>query len=43
VPILDRLMLKLDRDRPELYQQAVDDVVPDTAVHVLAPGQPLSL
>jgi L-ascorbate metabolism protein UlaG (beta-lactamase superfamily) len=42
-PILDRVMLKLDRDRPELYQQAVDDVVSDTAVHVLAPGQPLSL
>jgi L-ascorbate metabolism protein UlaG (beta-lactamase superfamily) len=42
-PILDRVMLKLDRDRPELYQQAVDDVAPDTAVHVLAPGQPLSV
>jgi L-ascorbate metabolism protein UlaG (beta-lactamase superfamily) len=42
-PILDRVMLKLDRDRPEYYQQAVDDVAPDTAVHVLAPGQPLSL
>jgi L-ascorbate metabolism protein UlaG (beta-lactamase superfamily) len=42
-PIFDRVMLKLDRDRPELYHQAVDDVAPDTAVHVLAPGQPLSL
>lgn len=42
-PILDRVMLKLDRDRPELYQQAVDDLAPDTTVHVLSPGQPLSL
>lgn len=40
-PILDRVMLKLDRDRPELYRQAVDDVAPDTVVHVLPPGRPL--
>jgi L-ascorbate metabolism protein UlaG (beta-lactamase superfamily) len=42
-PFRDKLVLKLDRDRPDHYQQAVDDVAPDTAVHILAPGQPLSL
>jgi L-ascorbate metabolism protein UlaG (beta-lactamase superfamily) len=42
-PILDRVMLKLDRDRPDLYQQATGDVAPDTDVRILAPGQPLSL
>lgn len=42
-PILDRLMLKLDRDRPDRYRQAVDDVAPDTSVRILAPGEPLAL
>jgi L-ascorbate metabolism protein UlaG (beta-lactamase superfamily) len=42
-PIRDRLILKLDRDRPDHYQQAVNDVAADTSVHILAPGEPLGL
>ncbi|MFB7946998.1 MBL fold metallo-hydrolase [Kitasatospora phosalacinea] len=36
-------VLKLVRDRPDLYRDAAADLAPDTAVHVLAPGQPLLL
>lgn len=42
-PIRDRLILKLDRDRPDHYQQAANDAAPDTSVHILAPGEPLAL
>jgi L-ascorbate metabolism protein UlaG (beta-lactamase superfamily) len=42
-PVRDRLLLKLDRDRPDLYAQAAADVASDTDVHILAPGQPLTL
>jgi L-ascorbate metabolism protein UlaG (beta-lactamase superfamily) len=42
-PVRDRLLLKLDRDRPDLYQQATADAAPDTEVRVLAPGDPLTL
>jgi L-ascorbate metabolism protein UlaG (beta-lactamase superfamily) len=42
-PIRDRLLLKLDRNRPDVYQDAVGDLAPNTTVHVLTPGQPLAL
>jgi L-ascorbate metabolism protein UlaG (beta-lactamase superfamily) len=42
-PVRDRLLLKADRDRPDLYQQATADAAPDTEVRVLAPGDPLML
>jgi hypothetical protein len=38
-----RLLLKLDRDRPDLYQQAAADVAPGTDVRILAPGEPMAL
>jgi L-ascorbate metabolism protein UlaG (beta-lactamase superfamily) len=42
-PVRDRLLLKLDRNRPDLYQQATADVAPDTSVRILDPGQPMTL
>jgi L-ascorbate metabolism protein UlaG (beta-lactamase superfamily) len=42
-PVRDRLLLKMDRGRPELYRDAVNDLASDTTVHVLDPGQPLTL
>ncbi len=42
-PIRDRVLLKLDRDRPDHYQQAAEDLAPDTLIRILAPGEPLSL
>jgi L-ascorbate metabolism protein UlaG (beta-lactamase superfamily) len=42
-PVRDRLLLKLDRDRPDLYAQAAADLASDTDVHILAPGTPLTL
>lgn len=40
-PLRDRLLLKMDRARPDHYADACADLAPDTDVHVLAPGQPL--
>jgi hypothetical protein len=37
------LLLKLDRNRPDLYRQATADVAPDTSVRILDPGQPMTL
>ncbi|WP_028924701.1 MBL fold metallo-hydrolase [Pseudonocardia acaciae] len=42
-PVRDKLVLKMDRDRPDTYRQAAAALAPDTEVHVLAPGTPLSL
>jgi L-ascorbate metabolism protein UlaG (beta-lactamase superfamily) len=42
-PVRDRLLLKLDRDRPDLYVQAATDAAPDTDVRVLDPGEPMTL
>ena len=42
-PLRDRLALKMERNRPDLYQSAANDLAPDTTVHVLAPGRPLTL
>jgi L-ascorbate metabolism protein UlaG (beta-lactamase superfamily) len=42
-PIRDKLFLKLERNRPDRYAQAVADRAPDTSVHVLTPGQQLSI
>ncbi len=41
-PIRDRLLLKKD-PRPEMFVDAAADIAPDTKVHVLDPGQPLTL
>ena len=41
-PVRERLLLKLDR-RTTPFVDAVADSAPDTAVHVLDPGQPLAL
>lgn len=41
-PIRDRLLLKKD-PRPEMFVNAAADLTPDTLVHVLPPGQPLTL
>ncbi|OZM83516.1 MBL fold metallo-hydrolase [Pseudonocardia sp. MH-G8] len=42
-PVRDRLLLKLDRNRPHVYADAAADLAPDTAVHVLKPGDPLTV
>jgi L-ascorbate metabolism protein UlaG (beta-lactamase superfamily) len=42
-PVRDRFLLKLDRDRPDLYEEATAAVAPDTDVRILAPGEPLTL
>jgi L-ascorbate metabolism protein UlaG (beta-lactamase superfamily) len=42
-PIGDRMMVKVDRDRPDVYRDAAGDLAPDTRVHILTPGQPLEL
>lgn len=42
-PVGDRLFLKMDRARPDLYRAAAADLAPDTTVHILAPGRPLTL
>ncbi|GAA1179195.1 L-ascorbate metabolism protein UlaG (beta-lactamase superfamily) [Kitasatospora gansuensis] len=39
----DATVLKLTRNRPDLYRDAAADLAPDTAVHILTPGEPLSL
>ncbi|MGL5808671.1 MAG: MBL fold metallo-hydrolase [Nocardioides sp.] len=41
-PVRDRLLLKMDGRTP-LFLDAMADLAPDTAVHVLDPGQPLGL
>lgn len=41
-PIRERLLLKLDR-RPSVFVDAAADRAPDTEVHVLDPGEPLSV
>ncbi len=38
----DRLLVKHDGN-PQAYQDAANDLAPDTAVHVLAPGEPLTI
>jgi L-ascorbate metabolism protein UlaG (beta-lactamase superfamily) len=40
--VRDRLLLKKD-PRPEMFVSAAADLAPDTKVHVLDPGQPLTL
>lgn len=42
-PVRDRLLLKLDRNRTDLFETAIAEVAPRTAVHVLSPGEPLTL
>ena len=42
-PVRDRLLLKLDRNRPELYRDATGDIARDTTVHILPPGRSLAL
>ena len=42
-PVRDTLLLKMERNRPQRYAQAVADRVPDTTVHVLPPGRPLTI
>ena len=39
----DRILVKLDRNHPEHYQNAVGDLAPDTEVHILPTGQVLKL
>jgi L-ascorbate metabolism protein UlaG (beta-lactamase superfamily) len=41
-PIRDRLLLKKD-PRPEVSVDAAADIAPDTEVHLLKPGEPLTL
>lgn len=41
-PVRDRLLLKKD-PRPEVYVDAAADLAPHTQVHVLPPGEPLTL
>ncbi|KQV08726.1 MULTISPECIES: MBL fold metallo-hydrolase [unclassified Kitasatospora] len=36
-------VLKLVRNRPDLYRDAAADLAPDTGVHILVPGEALSL
>ncbi|MEU0540474.1 MBL fold metallo-hydrolase [Nocardia sp. NPDC005978] len=40
-PIGDRVMTKAERNRPDLYRDAVADLAADTTVHILDPGRPL--
>jgi L-ascorbate metabolism protein UlaG (beta-lactamase superfamily) len=42
-PLRDRLLLKMDRGRPHVYVDACAELAPDTAVHVLAPGDQLRI
>lgn len=42
-PIRETLLLKMERNRPNRYLEAAADRAPDTTVHVLPPGEPLSL
>jgi L-ascorbate metabolism protein UlaG (beta-lactamase superfamily) len=42
-PIGDRVLLKLDRNRPDRYRDAASDLAPDTDVHILEPGEVLAL
>lgn len=42
-PVRDTLLLKMERNRPHHYADAVADRAPDTGVHVLPPGQPLTI
>jgi hypothetical protein len=39
----DATVLELVRNRSDLYRDATADLTPDTAVHILAPGDLLSL
>ncbi len=41
-PIRDTLLLKKD-PRPEMFVDAAADIAPDAEVHVLSPGEPLTL
>jgi L-ascorbate metabolism protein UlaG (beta-lactamase superfamily) len=41
-PTRDRLLLKMD-PRPEMFLDAAADIAPDTKVHILPPGEPLTL
>lgn len=42
-PIGDRLMVKTERNHPDLYRDAVGDLASDTAVRILVPGENLTL
>ncbi|MGV9412044.1 MBL fold metallo-hydrolase [Nocardia sp. NPDC003693] len=42
-PIGDRVMTKAERNRPDLYRDAVADLAADTTVHILEPGRPLRI
>lgn len=39
----DRILVKLDRNHPKHYKDAVGDLAPDTGVHILPTGQVLTL
>ncbi|MFG3296871.1 MBL fold metallo-hydrolase [Streptomyces sp. NPDC048179] len=39
----DRILVKLDRNHPEHYQDAAGDLAPDTEVHILPTGRVLTL
>jgi hypothetical protein len=41
-PLRDKLLLKMDT-RPEVFVDAAPDLGPDTEVHVLDPGPPLTI
>jgi len=41
-PLRDKLLLKMDT-RPEVFVDAAADLGPDTEVHVLDPGPPLTI
>jgi hypothetical protein len=42
-PIGDRILVKLDRNHPEHYQDAASDLAPGTEVRILPTGQALKL
>ncbi|GAB4584071.1 MBL fold metallo-hydrolase [Nocardia sp. IFM 10818] len=42
-PLGDRIITKGDRQGADLFREAAADRVPDTAVHILPTGQPLTL
>ncbi|MGX1807265.1 hypothetical protein ACWIGI_16240 [Nocardia sp. NPDC055321] len=39
----DRVMTEAERNRPDLYRDAVADLAADTTVRILEPGRPLRM
>lgn len=42
-PLGDRIMTKAERNRPDLYRDAAADLAPNTTVHILETGSPLTI